>query len=255
MKKLGNFVIVTLEILILWEITSILLNKSCLPRPLICIKTCINMLMLGELTVHILASLNRIASGLLFGTVLAVPFGLILGHSKKADKYIGGIFNLLYVIPKVVLLPVIIVVMGIGDLPKIFLIAMVIFFQETVIIRDASRSVPEEVLRYATSLGAGKWQKFRYIIWPKCIPEIITSLRASLGTAIALLFITENFASISGLGYYITNAMNQRNYSRMYSAIIMLSLLGIVIYHFFNIFERFFCKWKFKKVLKMEDNR
>lgn len=244
MKKVIKHCIVIVEILIIWLLGSLLLQKSCLPNPAEAIKSCFMILINGELTVHILASLKRVILGILWGTLMAIPVGAVMGYSKSVDKYLGSLFNFLYIIPKVVFLPVIVVLMGIGDLPKIFLIGLVLFFQETVVIRDSAKSIPEEISNSMEALGATNWQKIRHMVFPKCLPEVITSLRSSLGTSIALLFITENFASASGLGYYITKSMNQRNYNRMYAAIIVLSAVGIVLYSLFGVLEKRICKWK-----------
>lgn len=195
---------------------------------------------------HILASLKRILLGICFGIIFAVPTGIILGYSKKAARYLGALFNFLYTIPKVVFLPIIIVVMGIKDMPKIFLIALVLFFQQTVVIRDAVSHISFDLLQYFKIIKATKYQIVYHLILPICIPEIITSLRASLGTAIALLFISENFAAESGLGYFVTKCMNQRNYEMMYATITVLALIGSSLYVFFGILEKKLCKWKFR---------
>lgn len=243
MKKLIKYLIIICEALLIWSALSVLLNKACLPKPIITLKTCFILLINGTFNAHILASLNRILLGTFFGTAFAIPFGLALGYSKCADFYIGGLFNLLYTIPKVVFLPVIVVLLGIGDLPKIFLIALVLFFQETVVIRDATKKIQIDMINLMNSMGAGNYQKLVHLILPYCLPDIITSLRASLGASIALLFITENFASISGLGYYITQSMNQRNYNNMYSGIIVLSIMGVALYNAFGVLEKALCRW------------
>lgn len=244
MKKVVKQCIVIVEILIIWWLGSLFLQKACLPKPTEAIKVCFMLFIDGELTSHILASMKRIVLGTLWGTLVAIPVGMIMGYSKNVDRYLESLFNFLYTVPKVVFLPVIIVLMGIGDLPKIFLIGLVLFFQETVVIRDSAKSIPEEISRSMEAMGATNWQKMCHMVFPKCLPEVITSLRSSLGTSIALLFITENFASVSGLGYYITKSMDQRNYNQMYAAIIVLSVVGVVLYSFLGILEKRLCKWK-----------
>lgn len=244
MRKTIKQCIVVIEILVIWLIGSKLLNEECLPMPTQAIESCIGLFVEGDIIRHILASLNRIVLGTLWGTLIAIPVGIILGYYEKVDKYIGGLFNFLYILPKVVFLPVIIVLMGIGDLPKIFLIGMVLFFQESVVIRDSAKSIPKEISRSMDVMGASSFQKIYHMVFPKCLPEVITSLRSSLGTSIALLFITENFASVSGLGYFITKSMDQRNYNQMYAAIIVLSVVGVVLYSLFGFLEKKVCKWK-----------
>ena len=94
------------------------------------------------------------------------------------------------------------------------------------------------------SLGATPGQTFRHLLWPACLPAILTALRTALGIALALLFITETFSSYSGLGYFIMNAMETRNYEDMYAAIITLGLLGIGFYILLDRIERKACPWK-----------
>lgn len=252
MKKLIGQCIVIAEIIIIWTLGSFLLQKDCLPMPWEAIKACFMLLSDGELTIHIFASLKRIVLGIFWGTLAAIPVGMIMGYSNKADHYAGSLLDFLYIVPKVVFLPVIIVLMGIGDLPKVFLIGLVLFFQETVVIRDSAKSIPEEIAYSMEAMGATNWQKMCHMVFPKCLPEVITSLRSSLGTSIALLFITENFASVSGLGYYITKSMDQRNYNQMYAAIIVLSAMGVILYNSFGILEKKLCKWKLIECGKIE---
>ena len=146
--------------------------------------------------------------------------------------------------PLVVFLPVIIVVLGLGDFPKIFIIAITVFFQIAIMVRDAAKAIPEEQVMTMRSLCGTKWQDFRHLIWPACLPGILTALRTSLGIALALLFITETFAAFSGLGYFIMNRMEVRNYEEMYAAILTLAAIGIIAYMVLDIAERKLCPWK-----------
>ena len=112
------------------------------------------------------------------------------------------------------------------------------------IVRDAAKAIPEEQVMTMRSLCGTKWQNFRHLIWPACLPGILTALRTSLGIALALLFITETFAAFSGLGYFIMNRMEVRNYEEMYAAILTLAAIGIIAYMALDIAERKLCPWK-----------
>lgn len=199
----------------------------------------------GELVKHLIASTYRIFLGTLFGVLFALPLGVLLGCSRRIDAYIGNIFNILYPIPKVVFLPIIVVCMGIGDEPKIFLIAMVIFFQLTLTIRDAVRHIPAYLCRSMKTLHPNKMQYFIHLIIPACLPEALSAIRGTLGVSTALLFITENFASITGLGYFITKCMDARNFENMYAGILTLGLLGVALYVLILFLEKNICRWKY----------
>lgn len=182
--------------------------------------------------------------GLALALVTAVPTGIAAGRSRRWDALLSPFLYIFYSIPKVVFLPVIIVVLGLGDFPKIFIIAITVFFQIAIMVRDAAKAIPEEQVMTMRSLCGTKWQNFRHLIWPACLPGILTALRTSLGIALALLFITETFAAFSGLGYFIMNRMEVRNYEEMYAAILTLAAIGIIAYMALDIAERKLCPWK-----------
>lgn len=241
-KKSFRFLIAVIEIILLWWICSILLQKDVLPSPWEAISAFGNILFDGSILPHLLASLYRVGLGTLLGLVLAIPTGILLGYSKNLELYFGAAFDLLYTIPKVVFLPIIIVLLGIGDLPKVVLIGIVLYFQQTIVIRDRAKSIPENLIKSIKMMGASRFQEITHLVLPYCVPDIMTSLRATLGTSIALLFIAENFASIRGLGYFVTTMMGQRDYPQMYAGIIMLALMGWILYYLIGFIEKLICK-------------
>lgn len=232
------------SIVLLWELSSILFQRKFLPGAVVSISSLITLLLDGTLMPHFGASAYRIVVGTLLGLLLSIPVGLLMGENEKVNQYLGTVFNVLYPIPKVVFLPVFVVALGIGDAPKIFLIAIVLFFQLTIVIRDAAKNIPDDIKQVMQSLAANQFQNMIHLVFPACMPEIITSLRSSLGISTAMLFITENFASFRGLGYYITRCMDSRDYENMYAGILMLGILGIGLYGVIELLERKVCKWK-----------
>ncbi len=254
MRNKWNYIIVPLFIVILWEVLSIIFNRSFFPGAFNSIKALIILISDGTILPHLGASTYRIVSGTLLGLATAIPVGFFMGRNRIADKYLGTAFNILYPVPKVVFLPVIIVCMGIGDMPKIFLIALVLFFQLTVVIRDAAKNISKDLSQSMKSLGASRIQYMMHLVLPACLPDIITSVRSTFGVSTAMLFITENFASFKGLGYYITKCMDSRDYNNMYAAIIMLGLLGAGLYLSVGIAEKKICKWKILETTDREQN-
>jgi NitT/TauT family transport system permease protein len=138
---------------------------------------------------------------------------------------------IVYPIPKIVFLPVIYVLMGITDISKIFLIAIIIFFQILVVVRDEAANLHPELILSVRSLGAGRKALFRYVYFPASLPAVLTALRVSVGTAIAVLFIAEQSLTTYGLGYYIVVETYQvLRYPEMYAGILAMGLLGLVLY-------------------------
>lgn len=235
---------VLVVIVLLWEVSSILFQREFLPGAGASIYSLIELTLDGTLLPHLWASAYRIVIGTMLGLLVSIPVGLLMGGNEKVDQYLGTAFNVLYPIPKVVFLPIFVVIMGVGDAPKIFLIALVLFFQLTVVIRDAAKNIPDDIEQVMQSLSANRFQNMIHLVFPACMPEIITSLRSSLGVSTAMLFITENFASFRGLGYYITRCMDSRDYENMYAGILMLGILGVGLYGAIGLVERKVCKWK-----------
>ncbi|MBV1735932.1 MAG: ABC transporter permease subunit, partial [Candidatus Desulforudis sp.] len=149
-----------------------------------------------------------------------------------------------YPVPKIVFLPVIIAIFGLGDFPKILLIVLVIFFQILVTTRDAARKVDQATIDSILSLGASKLQVYRQVIWPAALPDVFTALRIVTGTAIAVLFISETFVSREGLGYFILDAWSRSKWDEVYAGIIAMGLLGIVLYGLLDYLDRKVCRWK-----------
>jgi ABC-type nitrate/sulfonate/bicarbonate transport system permease component len=192
---------------------------------------------------HILISSWRILISILAATAIGAPLGLWLGQNRKYDKYIYPIVYTTYPIPKIALLPIIILFLGIGDVSKIFLIALILFFQVVVIVRDTSRNIPEAYLISLRSLGANQFQILRYVYLPACLPATLTSIRLNVAVSIAVLYLAESFATNSGLGYYIMDTWQRLDYSRMYAGVLAMSLIGAIAFMILAAIEGKLCSW------------
>lgn len=183
-------------------------------------------------------SFGRILLAMVLGTVLGAPLGLWLGRSQRADAVLGPVLYILYPLPKIVLLPILFILFGIGGEAKVILIAIAVFFQMLVTMRDAAKAIPESALLSLRSLGATRWQMFCEVTVPASLPSLFTALRITTGTAVAILFIAESMAGASGLGYFIMHAWSMLEYARMFAGIIAMAVMGIIIYEAFDFAER-----------------
>jgi ABC-type nitrate/sulfonate/bicarbonate transport system permease component len=232
-------------LVIAWQITAMLINRPILPAPLNVFTVFIQELSNGLIT-HFFFSLWRVVAGMLLSVLVAAPAGLAIGGSKQLDRIFSPIIYLLYPIPKVVFVPVVLLFLGIGDVAKITLIFLILFFQIVVLVRDQAAGLPPQLIQSLQSLGAGRRALFRFIYLPASLPAILTALRQSIGTAVAVLYITELFATKYGLGYYIYyEGSTLFNYPAMYAGVIAMSLLGLGMYYAVDWAERRLCKWKF----------
>jgi len=228
-----------------WELLALLLQNPALPRPIPALVSFFNVLPEG-LWKHFLVSTYRVLTSLLLGLALAVPLGLYIGRNAKLDKWLSPQIYLLYPVPKIALLPVIFAIFNIGDLSKVILIVLIIFFQILIITRDAAKNIPDSTILSVLSLGATSREIYSHVIIPGCLPEIFTAVRISLGTAISVLFFAESFATFEGLGYFIFEAWSRINYPEMFAGIIAISLQGFVLFILVNLLQRVICPWLFK---------
>jgi len=223
----------------------VLLSLPILPAPVTVFQTFIQELFRGKLMEHLLASLWRVAASTILAVLAAAPAGLLLGQSARLNRIFSPLIYLLYPVPKVVLVPIILLFFGIGNFPKIIIIFLVLFFQILVLVRDQAAAIRPELIQSVRSLGAGRRGLFRFVYLPASLPAILTALRQSVGTAVAVLYVAELFATQRGLGYYIyLNGSTLFNYPAMYAGIVALSLMGLGLYFGVDWLERRLCPWQ-----------
>ncbi len=215
----------------LWQLAAMLLDRPILPTPVVVVPLFCQTIF-GELGLHFLASTARVSAAILIATAFAAPLGLALGQFPKIDRIVAPLIAIAYPIPKIIFLPVVYVLMGITDISKITLIAIIIFFQILVVVRDDASNLKKELIVSVRSLGAGRRALFRYVYIPATLPAVLTALRVSVGIAIAVLFIAEQSLTEYGLGYFIVVETYQvLMYPEMYTGILAMGLLGVILYY------------------------
>ena len=232
-------------LVLIWQVAAMLIQRPILPAPWEVLIVFVQELGNGLVT-HFFYSLWRVTAGMALSVLIAAPVGLAVGGSKRLDAIFSPIIYLLYPIPKVVFVPVVLLFLGIGDVAKITIIFLILFFQIVVLVRDQAAGLAPQLIQSLQSLGAGRRALFRFIYLPASLPAILTALRQSIGTAVAVLYISELFATKYGLGYYIYyQGSTLFNYPAMYAGVVAMSLLGLGMYFGVDWLERKWCKWKF----------
>lgn len=241
----GEIWLALLVLVLAWQGLAALLNQPVLPSPFQVALALWHELTQGELAGHFLASLWRVTASLALSILIAAPAGLILGQSPRINRLAAPFIYLTYPIPKVVLVPVILLFLGVGDFAKIVIIFFILFFQIIVLVRDQAAGLRPELIQSVRSLGAGRRALFRYVYLPASLPAILTGVRQSIGTAVAVLYVAELFATQRGLGYYIYyEGSTLLDYPAMYAGIVAMSLLGALFYIATDWLEQVLCPWK-----------
>jgi NitT/TauT family transport system permease protein len=168
-----------------------------------------------------------------------------LGQTPVLNRLFSPLIYIAHPIPKIVFLPIILILLGAGDTSKIFIIGIILFFQILVVVRDEAAQLRPELILSVRSIGAGRRALFRFVYFPATIPAVLTALRISVGTAVAVLFFAESFATTSGLGYYIlVESWGVLRYPQMYAGVLAMSLLGLILYFFIDTLDRRLAPWR-----------
>ncbi len=230
--------------LIIWQILALLLNRPVFP-PATQVVVVFFEDIGGDLGRHFLVSAWRVVAAIIISVLLAVPVGLGLGQTPLLNRIFSPLIYIAHPIPKIVFLPIILILFGSGDASKIFIIGIILFFQILVVVRDEAADLRPELILSVRSIGAGRRALFRFVYFPATVPAVLTALRLSVGTAIAVLFFAESFATTSGLGYYIlVESWGALRYPQMYAGVLAMSLLGLVLYFLIDALDRRLAPWR-----------
>lgn len=243
-RKAAGIALAAIGIAALWAVAAALADKPFLPSPAKAAAAFVRLAAQGTLGRHAGASLGRVLWALGLSFAPAAALGLAAGRSARLDAVVSPLVYLLHPLPKAAFLPVIMLLFGLGEASKVFLVALIVFSQILVSARDAAGRIPPQLVDSVRSLGASRLSLAVLVVVPAALPDLLTSLRVSLGTAVAVLFLAETFATETGLGYLIVDAWSRVAYPDMYAAILALSLLGLGLFAAVDVAERLLCPWR-----------
>jgi taurine transport system permease protein len=195
---------------------------------------------------HLSASLSRISVAATIALVLAVPIGLAMGLNRWAKGIFDPPIEFYWPLPPLAYLPLMIIWLGIGELSKVTLLALAMFAPICLSAQAGVRSVPLERVNTALSLGATRWQLFRYIVLPSALPEILTGFRIALGVGWGTLVAAELIASTRGIGYMIMSASNFLATDVVFVGIAVIAAWAFVFAYALRWLERWLVPWKGK---------
>lgn len=228
---------------LVWYIAYLVIDTNALVDPLQ-VYASIGEVWKNSMSEHLMASLWRILAGVSIAGIIGLFTALWMTQNRIAGKVIGAFVYFAYPIPKLALLPVVMLLAGLGDLTKIIMIVLIIVFQVIINLRDSIQHIPRESFQTVISLGANRWQTFWHVTLPAVVPDMLTTLRVAIGTAISVLFVTETYGTDRGMGYFIVDAWMRLNYIDMYVGIVILSMTGFVLFLLTDLLEARLSKWK-----------
>lgn len=228
-----------------WQVISMAVQLPIIPAPGQVAEN-LAAIFMSQIAIHGFYSLWRILAGVLLAVIIGIPLGLCMGYFPGWDRLLSPIVYLTYPVPKIALLPVMMLLFGLGELSKILMIFLIVVFQVIIAVRDGVKGIPKETYYPLYSLGAGFFDVFREILIPASMPKFLTALRVAMATAVSVLFFTETFGTKYGMGFFIMDAWLRVNYLEMYSGIVILSGIGLVLFGTIDYLERKNCSWQYK---------
>jgi NitT/TauT family transport system permease protein len=215
-----------------------------LPSPVGVVREGVDMLVSGELLRHVAASLQRLAVGFGLGAVLGVAVGIAVGFFSVAEAVGAPLIAATFPIPKIALLPLLILWLGIGESSKVAVIALGVFFPMAINTYTGVREADPLLVRAAVAFGAGRVSVIRKVIVPSALPMIFAGLKLGAGTALLLLVAAEMIAVESGIGFLVLNAGNLMDTTKLMVGIVVLSLLGVLSHWGLARLERLAVPWR-----------
>lgn len=228
---------------LLWALLAAVLKRDILPSPLAVYRALLR-LDGAEMLTHVGTSLFRVFAGILLALAVGLLLGLVMGRSPRWNKLLDPVVYLTYPIPKIALLPVAMLFLGLGEASKIVMIALILVFQVIISVRDGVKAIPADTYDVLTSLGAGRGARFAQITLPGALSSILSTIRISLGTAFSVLFFTEIYGTEHGMGYFIMDAWLRLDYPGMYAGILLFGGVGFLLFVLVDLFEYRFMKWR-----------
>jgi len=233
--------------LMVWELVGNvlqLINPMFMSAPSLIAKAAIDLFSSGEIYNDLYISGTELLGGYLLSAVVAIPFGIMVGWYKKMSYIFDPFINAMNATPRVALLPLVIIWLGIGILSKVGIIFLGAVFPILINSRDGVKTTPLNLLNAARSFGASEWMIFKAVVLPSTIPFILSGLRQGLGRAIVGVMVGELYAATAGIGFMITVAGATFQTDKVFVGVLVFALTGMIGTEILAKVEKRFDKWR-----------
>lgn len=244
--KLPLSIISPIALLLIWEAAARfgLIEVKFFPAPSVIIMTGIAQMKTVEFWDDIIISLQRIVAGYVMGAIPGTILGLSMGLFRPVREIFRPLITAIFPIPKIALLPLLLIIFGIGEMSKYVVIAINVFFLMAINAFAGVVNIPQIYFDVAKNLNAKRIQIYLTVALPGALPGIFTGLRISTGTALILLVAAEFSAADSGVGYRIWWAWSVFWVDTMYVGFFVIAVLGLLFSKLVDYSERIAVPWK-----------
>jgi ABC-type nitrate/sulfonate/bicarbonate transport system permease component len=235
-----------LILLALWEICARtgIVDVRFFPAPSNVIRHLVEMVGTGDLWRHLAASLYRLIVGFFVGCVPAIVIGLAIGLYRPVRAALDPLISATYPIPKSSLLPLILLIFGLGESSKIAMVAIGVFYPVVINTAAGVRQIAPIFLDVGHNFGASRFNMFRTVALPGALPLIMTGVKLGAGMGLVLIAIAEMVGAKSGLGYMIWNAWELFDVQTMYVGLFVIAIIGFLLNTGFDMLERVIVPWR-----------
>src|SRR5262249_8941308 len=227
-----------------WEVVGRHMDPIFMTYPVAILYATIGLIQSGELIRGLIQSLEPFAIGMLISIVVGIALGVAMGLWRIFEYAVDPYVNALNAIPRVALVPLIILWCGLGMLAKIIIIVSVAIFPIIINTFAGVRDVRGVLLDIGNAYSATKWQSLRFIIMPAALPFMMAGIRLGLGLGIIGMIVAEFFTAVSGLGGIIVEYGNTFQTAKMFVAIFLVGVMGIVMSEAAMALERRWASWR-----------
>lgn len=247
-RRLATTVLLPGLILLAWDAGARLgmIQDKFMPSPTAIVRTWWQMLLSGEIIRHTVASLERVAVGLLIAAALGIGLGVAMGAWPRLRGLLNPLVELTRPIPPISLIPLSIFWLGIGNESKIFLIFIACFFPILLNTLNGVLGVDPVLINVHRTMGARPWQTLWYVMLPAAAPQVLTGFRIGAGIALIVLVAAEMVAALDGLGYLILYAERTWQLEMMFAGILTISLVGFGLNQILLTFGYRFLHWYYR---------
>src|SRR6266436_4863975 len=233
-------------VIALWQLAGSAgwVNPLFLPAPSAIAVAIYKLAMSGALWHHLSWSMLRIGTGWMLGTAAGVIVGFAIGLSTLARGVGITFISALFPIPKIALLPLLILWLGIGEQPKIATIALGVFFSTAISVYSGVDAVPRNLIRMAQSFNVPFDAIVRRVIWPGALPSILAGFRITASVALLLVVSAEMIGAEFGIGAFVLQAGNLMQTDQLLAGVVILSLFGLAVGKLINLLETRLLHWR-----------
>ena len=230
-----------------WELcgnTLQLINPLFMSAPSLVFKAAFQMFASGEIFNDLYVSGIEFVVGYILSVVVAIPFGIAIGWYKRFAYVCDPFVNAMNATPRIALLPLVIIWLGIGILSKVGIIFLGAVFPLLINTRDGVKTTPHNLLTAARSFGASEWQIFKSVVLPSTVPFILTGLRLAVGRALIGVMVGELYAATAGIGFMITVAGATFQTDKVFVGVLIFAISGMTLTAVIDRYEHRFDKWR-----------